>query len=81
LPPFTQAQIATFAQKWFVALGKTATAEGQSQAAEFLQKLDLPENWQFRQLVVTPLFLHLACWVFQGEGQFPTKRTAFYKQG
>ena len=81
IAPFTQAQIATFAQKWFVALGKTATAEGQSQAAEFLQKLDLPENWQFRQLVVTPLFLHLACWVFQGEGQFPTKRTAFYKQG
>lgn len=81
IAPFTQAQIATFAQKWFVALGKSATPQGQAQAAEFVQKLDLPENWQFRQLVVTPLFLHLACWVFQGEGQFPSKRTAFYKQG
>ncbi|WP_017298281.1 NACHT domain-containing protein [Nodosilinea nodulosa] len=81
IAPFTQAQIATFAQKWFIALGKTATSRGQAQAVEFVQKLDLPENWQFRQLVATPLFLHLACWVFQGEGQFPSKRTAFYKQG
>lgn len=79
IAPFTQEQIATFAQKWFVALGKTATS--QAQAAEFVQKLDRPENWQFRQLVVTPLFLHLACWVFQGEGRLPSKRTAFYKQG
>jgi predicted NACHT family NTPase len=81
IAPFSPAQIATFAQKWFVALGKAATPEGQAQAAEFIEKLDLPENWQFRQLVGTPLFLHLACWVFQGEGQFPSKRTAFYKQG
>lgn len=81
IAPFTQAQMATFAQKWFVALGKHATPQGQAQAAEFIQKLDLPENWQFRQMVVTPLFLHLACWVFQGEGQFPSKRTAFYKKG
>lgn len=81
IAPFSEAQIGTFAQKWFVALGKAATPQGQAKAAEFVEKLDLPENWQFRQLVVTPLFLHLACWVFQGEGRFPTKRTAFYKQG
>lgn len=81
IAPFSEAQISTFAQKWFVALGRAATPQGQAKAAEFVEKLDLPENWQFRQLVVTPLFLHLACWVFQGEGQFPTKRTAFYKQG
>lgn len=81
IAPFSEAQITTFAQKWFVALGKTATPQGQAMAAAFVEKLDSPENWQFRQLVVTPLFLHLACWVFQGEGQFPSKRTAFYKQG
>ena len=81
IAPFSQVQIATFAHKWFVALGKPETTLGQTQATEFVQKLELPENWQFRQLVVTPLFLHLACWVFQGEGQFPSKRTAFYKQG
>jgi predicted NACHT family NTPase len=81
IAPFTQAQITTFAQKWFVALTKTTARSGGEQSAEFVQKLDLPENWQFRQLVVTPLFLHLACWVFQGQGKFPTKRSEFYKQG
>jgi predicted NACHT family NTPase len=81
IAPFTQAQITTFAQKWFVALTKTTPQSGHNQSAQFIQKLDLPENWQFRQLVVTPLFLHLACWVFHGQGKFPTKRTEFYKQG
>ncbi|MBW4550521.1 MAG: NACHT domain-containing NTPase [Aphanocapsa sp. GSE-SYN-MK-11-07L] len=81
IAPFTQAQITTFAQKWFVALTKTTAESGQNQSAQFIQKLDLSENWQFRQLVVTPLFLHLACWVFQGQGKFPAKRSEFYKQG
>lgn len=81
IAPFTQAQISTFAQKWFVALSKTTAQAGQEQSAQFMEKLDLPENWQFRQLVVTPLFLHLACWVFQGQGKFPSKRAEFYKQG
>lgn len=81
IAPFTQAQITTFAQKWFVALTQTTAQAGDDQAAQFLQKLDLPENWQFRQLVVTPLFLHLACWVFHGQGKFPIKRSEFYKQG
>ena len=29
----------------------------------------------------TPLFLHLACWMFHGQNVFPTKRAEFYKQG
>lgn len=81
IAPFTQSQIITFAQKWFVTLSRKTAVLGQAQASQFIQKLDLPENWQFRQLVVTPLFLHLACWVFQGQAKFPTKRTEFYKQG
>ncbi len=81
IAPFSQAQINTFAQKWFAVFTRTTPRSGQSQAAQFIQKLDLPENWQFRQLVVTPLFLHLACWVFHGQEKFPTKRTEFYKQG
>lgn len=81
IAPFTQDQIAIFAQKWFVALTKISVRLGENQAAQFIEKLELPENWQFRQLVVTPLFLHLACWVFQGQGKFPTKQTDFYKQG
>jgi predicted NACHT family NTPase len=81
IAPFTQAQITTFAQKWFVALAKRNPQTGQAQSKQFMQKLDLPENWQFRQLVVTPLFLHLACWMFQGQKDFPAKRSEFYKQG
>ncbi len=81
IAPFTQAQITTFAQKWFGAFAKKNPQAGQAQSRQFIQKLDLPENWQFRQLVVTPLFLHLACWVFHGQDKFPTKRTDFYRQG
>jgi predicted NACHT family NTPase len=81
IAPFTQVQIITFAQKWFVALSKTTAHLGREQSDQFIQKLDLPDNWQFRQLVATPLFLHLVCWVFQGQGKFPTKQAEFYKQG
>jgi predicted NACHT family NTPase len=81
IAPFTQAQITTFAQKWFVALAQRNPQTGQTQSRQFMQKLDLPENWQFRQLVVTPLFLHLACWMFHGQEKFPAKRSEFYKQG
>jgi len=81
IAPFTQAQIAAFAQKWFVAFTKTTARAGVAQSKQFIQKLDLAENWQFRQMVVTPLFLHLACWVFHGHDRFPTKRSDFYKQG
>jgi predicted NACHT family NTPase len=81
IAPFTSEQINTFAGKWFVTLANTSTQSGYDQSAQFMEKLDLPENAQFRQLVVTPLFLHLACWVFQGQGKFPTKPTDFYKQG
>lgn len=81
IAPFTQAQITTFAQKWFFALAKRSPQTGQAQSKQFMQKLDLPENWHFRQLVVTPLFLHLACWMFHGQENFPAKRSEFYKQG
>ncbi|MTJ07833.1 NACHT domain-containing NTPase [Anabaena sp. UHCC 0204] len=81
IAPFTSEQIRAFARKWFVAFTKTNSEDGQIQSVDFIHKLDLAENWQFRQLVVTPLFLHLACWVFHGQEKFPTKRTDFYKQG
>jgi predicted NACHT family NTPase len=81
IAPFTQAQITTFAEKWFVTFVNGQPISGKAQSMHFIQKLDLPENWQFRQLVVTPLFLHLACWMFHDEDKFPTKRTEFYKQG
>jgi len=81
IAPFTQEQITTFARKWFFAFTKEHPQLGQEKSTQFIEKLELPENWQFRQLVVTPLFLHLACWVFHAQGKFPIKRTEFYKQG
>ena len=81
IAPFTQTQIIAFAQKWFVAFTKTTAQAGQAQSDQFVEELDEPANWQFRQLIVTPLFLHMACWVFQGQGRFPAKRTEFYKEG
>jgi predicted NACHT family NTPase len=81
IAPFTSKQIIAFAQKWFVVFTKTNVMGGQMQSAEFIKKLDLPENYQFRRLVVTPLFLHLACWMFHAQNKFPLKRAEFYKQG
>jgi predicted NACHT family NTPase len=80
IAPFTQEQIVAFAQKWFAAFTKTNAEDEQEPAVEFIEKLDLPENFQFRRLVVTPLFLHLACWVFRRQEKFPTKKSEFYKQ-
>ncbi|HTL89465.1 MAG TPA: NACHT domain-containing protein, partial [Leptolyngbya sp.] len=90
--PFTQDQIVVFAQKWFATFTKAipqATSQstsqstsqaGQKQAVEFIQVLSLPENLPFRRLAVTPLFLHLACWIFHHQGKLPTQRSEFYKQ-
>ncbi|MEH2235527.1 NACHT domain-containing protein [Nostoc sp.] len=80
IAPFTLQQITAFANKWFVAFTKTNIRDGEAESIQFINKLDSDENWQFRQLVITPLFLHLACWVFHGKEKFPTKRTDFYKQ-
>jgi predicted NACHT family NTPase len=81
IAPFTSEQIIAFAQKWFATFTKSNIQDGKALSVQFIEKLDLDENWQFRQLIVTPLFLHLACWVFHGQEKFPTKRTDFYKQG
>ena len=77
IAPFSQVQIATFAHKWFVALGKPETTLGQTQATEFVQKLELPENWQFRQLVVTPSFFIWPAGCFRARGSFPASARLF----
>lgn len=80
LAPFTPDQTVAFAQKWFTTLTKNTPQGGQAQAVQFTQELGLPENVSFRRLAATPLFLHLACWVFYRQGKFPTQRSEFYKQ-
>jgi predicted NACHT family NTPase len=78
--PFTQDQIGAFAQKWFTTLTRNLTQSGQEQAGQFIENLNRPENVPLRRLIMTPLFLHLACWVFHQQGKFFTKRSEFYKQ-
>ncbi len=75
----TQLQIAAFAQKWFAVFSRKNNEE-LDLAARFIEELELPENLAFRRLVVTPLFLHLACWVFHRQEKFPRKKAEFYKQ-
>jgi predicted NACHT family NTPase len=80
IAPFTSEQITEFSQKWFATLIKNPTEDTHQQAVQFIQSLDLPENLRFRQLAATPLFLHLACWIFVHQGQFPSSESEFYKQ-
>ena len=80
IAPFTSEQITEFSQKWFSTLIKNPTEDTHQQAVQFIQLLDLPENLRFRQLSATPLFLHLACWIFVHQGQFPSSENEFYKQ-
>jgi predicted NACHT family NTPase len=80
IAPFTQEQIFAFAQKWFKVFTKKNAQDELDMAVQFIEKLDLPENLPFRRLAVTPLFLHLACWVFHRQEKFPSKRAEFYKQ-
>ncbi|MDX2242265.1 MAG: NACHT domain-containing NTPase [Leptolyngbyaceae cyanobacterium bins.302] len=80
MAPFAPDQIARFAQKWFMCLTKTTPQTGQEKAIQFVEQLNRAENIPFRRLAMTPLFLHLACWVFHSQGKFPTKRSEFYKQ-
>ncbi len=81
IAPFTEAQIAAFARKWFVEFSKTNATDGLENSLQFMEKLQLAENWRFRRLITTPLFLHLACSIFHRQAQFPIKQAEFYKQG
>ncbi|HEY9845304.1 MAG TPA: NACHT domain-containing protein, partial [Candidatus Caenarcaniphilales bacterium] len=77
---FDQAQIAAFVHKWFVSVGRNSRKKGLAKAAQFMEKLQLLENRQIRELAMTPLLLHLACSTFQALGDFSAERTDFYKQ-
>ena len=81
IAPFTEEQVKTFVRKWFVELSDTNATGALASASHFMEKLELPENWRFRRLVTTPLFLHLACSIFHREKKFPNKQAEFYKQG
>jgi predicted NACHT family NTPase len=77
---FDFTQIEAFAKKWFVAVSKNSEI-GLAKATQFLEKLELPQNIQIKELATTPLLLNLTCSVFQTKADFPAKRSDLYKQG
>jgi len=83
--PLNYSQITTFATKWFIEFSKTNgianETDGMAKSLQFIENLELPQNWRYRRLVATTLFLHLACSIFQHEEQLPIKSAEFYKQG
>lgn len=80
IAPLASDKIVVFAQKWFTTLTQGNREAGQKLAARFIEQLDLPENTRLRDLVTTPLCLHLACLIFLHQQKFPTKRSQFLKE-
>ncbi len=78
---FKSEQVEAFAKKWFVAVAKNDREKGEATAMRFIEKLNQLENQQIRELAVTPILLNLTCLVFQGKGEFPSKRSKLYEQG
>lgn len=83
LADFDFNQIAIVARKWFVAMCREQNAEtvGLAKAEQFLQHLARPENAPIREMVTTPLLLHLACLVFHERAMFPSRRAKLYQAG
>ncbi|HAJ59778.1 MAG TPA: histidine kinase [Cyanobacteria bacterium UBA8543] len=78
---FNSEQIEDFVKKWFVAVANNSEQEGRDKAAQFIEKLQLPENQQIRELAVTPILLSLTCLFFQEAADFPSGRAKLYEQG
>ncbi|MEB3277595.1 MAG: NACHT domain-containing NTPase [Lyngbya sp.] len=80
IAPLTEEKITQFAEKWLAIFNPTDDVEeGLQQAVEFTKSLNLPEKFQFRQLVVRPLFLYIACLMFSRSEDFFFKFSDFSK--
>ncbi|MGB3192348.1 MAG: NACHT domain-containing NTPase [Limnoraphis sp.] len=77
---FSEEKIANFAQKWFIAFTKTDVDDALIQTSQFIKQINKPEHLHLRQLIVRPLFLHLACWIFSYDQKFPLQKSVLYKQ-
>ena len=75
----TEEKISQLAQKWLLVLNKSNSGGAFKRAVQFCESLNLPENLQFRQLVVRPLFLYVACLMFSRSEEFFLKFGDFSK--
>jgi hypothetical protein len=71
---FDDEQIETFIGKWFESHSQPEWGE------QCWQKLNSGEHNATKELTKTPLLLTFLCILFQNTGQFPTNRSALYKQ-
>jgi predicted NACHT family NTPase len=78
---FNDEQIRSFSEKWFLAVTRGSKEEKLAKARQFIESLNRPENYQIRELAVTPILLHLTCLVFQSRSKFPFNRAKLYQQG
>ncbi|MGB3511392.1 MAG: NACHT domain-containing protein [Microcoleaceae cyanobacterium] len=78
---FNEIQVKNFVENWFVAVDSNSPENGREKSKQFLEKIQLPENRQIRELAVTPILLNLACVVFQDRLDFPSKRYKLYEEG
>ncbi|WP_413166716.1 NACHT domain-containing protein [Capilliphycus salinus ALCB114379] len=79
IAPLTEEKITQFVEKWLVEFRKLDLNDGLKQAVKFNESLNLPENLQFRQLAVRPLFLYIACLMFSRSEDFFLKFNNFSK--
>ncbi len=77
---FDFSQIEAYVQKWFVNVGRNSILKGKVLATQFMQKLQLWENRQIRELATTPLLLNMLCCAFQAQLDFSAKKVELYKQ-
>lgn len=81
LADFQKSQVEVFARRYFVATARNSKTGGLTQAAQFLEQLQQPENLALHNLTASPLLLGLICSVFQQRMAFPTKRAKLYQAG
>ncbi|WP_299403694.1 NACHT domain-containing NTPase [Acaryochloris sp. IP29b_bin.148] len=81
LADFQQSQVESFARRYFVATARNSKTAGLTQATQFLQQLQQPENQALHNLTASPLLLGLICSIFQQRMAFPTKRAKLYQAG
>lgn len=81
LADFQKSQVEVFARRYFVATARNSKTGGLTQASQFLEQLQQPENQALKNLTASPLLLGLICSVFQQRLAFPTKRAKLYQAG
>jgi predicted NACHT family NTPase len=70
--PLTPEQIPLFIEQCFRA--------SNSDVQKFLESFQSLENSKLKRILVFPLFLQIACWIFEDQGSLPNQDLEFYQQ-